>query len=102
MRIHGIQLRGLETLAGDHQLGLDPAYTVLRLPDADAARRLLALTRALLHPGGDAAHRAVGPRRAHAALRSDARLVAADFARERIRSDHDEGRRLQGAVERRV
>ena len=32
MRIHGIQLRGLASLAGDHQLGLDPAYTVYSNP----------------------------------------------------------------------
>ncbi len=86
MRIHGIQLRGLTVPTGDHQLGLDPGYTVLRLSQPEAARRFVALVNALLHPeskratGLDTTGRAV----LTLALRSDGCLVAADFARGRL------------------
>jgi hypothetical protein len=86
MRIHGIQLRGLTAPAGDHQLGLDPGYTVLRLSDPDSARRFVALTRALLHPESERAAQIDARGRAvlTLALRSDACLIAADFARGRV------------------
>ena len=86
MRIHGIQLRGLTVPSGDHQLALDPGYTVLRLSDPGAARRFVALARALLYPESE--HLAQLDTRGRAvltlALRSDACLVAADFARGRV------------------
>ncbi len=86
MRVHGIQLRGLTSPSGDHQLALDPGYTVLRVSEPETARRLLALTRALLHP--ESARVAEIDSRGRAvltlALRSDGCLVAADFARGRI------------------
>ncbi len=94
MRIHGIQLRGLTAPAGDHQLGLDPGYTVLRLPDPDSARRLVALARALLHPESERAGQIDVHGRAviTLALRSDACLIAADFARGRVSLGRHEAR----------
>lgn len=86
MRIHGIQLRGLTAPTGDHQLGLDPGYTVLRIQDPGAARSVLGLVRALLHP--ESARAAQCDRQGRAlltlALRADGCLVAADFARGRV------------------
>lgn len=86
MRVHGIQLRGLTSPTGDHQLGLDPGYTVLRLSDPPAARTLVALARALLHPESEGAAKLDSQGRAvlTLALRSDACLIAADFARSRL------------------
>ena len=86
MRIHGIQLRGLSAPTGDHQLGLDPGYTVLRISDPEAARSALRVARALLHPesaraaGADTQGRAL----LTLSLRADGCLVAADFARGRV------------------
>ncbi len=86
MRIHGIQLRGLTAPTGDHQLGLDPGYTVLRSADPASARNLLALVRALFHP--ESARVVAADTRGRAlmtlALRADGCLVAADFARGRV------------------
>ncbi len=86
MRIHGIQLRGLSAPTGDHQLGLDPGYTVLRIADPAAARRALGVVRALLHPESARATSADTRGRAilTLALRADGCLVAADFARGRV------------------
>jgi len=86
MRIHGIQLRGLSAPTGDHQLGLDPGYTVLRLSDLPTARKLVAITCALLHPESERAAKLDSQGRAvlTLALRSDACLIAADFARGRV------------------
>ena len=86
MRIHGIHLRGLSAPAGDHPLGLDPGYTVVRLADAKAARGFLELIEALLYPSSDdvAARDTRGRAVLSLALRSDAYVIAADFARRRI------------------
>ena len=86
MRIHGIQLRGLSAPTGDHQLGLDPGYTVLRHGDPQSARRALAVVRALLHPASTRAAAADTRGRAvlTLALRADGCLVAADFGRGRV------------------
>ena len=86
MRIHGIHLRGLSAPAGDHPLGLDPGYTVVRLADAQSARRLVELMQALLYPASDAvaSRDARGRAVLSLALRSDAYVIAADFARQRI------------------
>ncbi|HXZ86020.1 MAG TPA: hypothetical protein VEI82_11080, partial [Myxococcota bacterium] len=86
MRIHGIHLRGLSAPAGDHPLGLDPGYTVVRLADVKSARGFLELIEALLYPSseGVAARDSRGRAVLSLALRSDAYLVAADFARGRI------------------
>jgi hypothetical protein len=86
MRVHGIQLRGLTSPTGDHQLGLDPGYTVLRLSDPSAARKLVAIARGLLHPESERAAKLESQGRAvlTLALRSDACLIAADFARGRL------------------
>lgn len=86
MRIHGIQLRGLTSPTGDHQLVLDPGYTVLRGSGPDAARSLFALIRGLLHPACNEATRLDSRGRAvlTLALRSDGCLIAADFARGRV------------------
>lgn len=86
MRIHGIQLRGLTSPSGDHQLVLDPGYTVLRGSGPDAARSLFALIRGLLHPECNEATRLDSRGRAvlSLALRSDGCLIAADFARGRV------------------
>jgi hypothetical protein len=86
MRIHGIQFRGLTAPTGDHQLGLDPGYTVLRCADPATARSVLQLVRALLHP--ESARATASDSRGRAlltlALRADGCLVAADFARGRV------------------
>jgi hypothetical protein len=86
MRVHGIHLRGLSAPAGDHPLGLDPGYTVVRLGDASAARRFLELIQALLYPATEQISRRDSRGRAvlSLALRSDAYVIAADFARQRI------------------
>jgi hypothetical protein len=86
MRIHGIHLRGLSAPAGDHPLGLDPGYTVVRFGDAAAARRFIELIQALLYPASDEITRRDSRGRAvlSLALRSDAYVIAADFARQRI------------------
>ncbi|HTO70239.1 MAG TPA: hypothetical protein VMR31_10300 [Myxococcota bacterium] len=86
MRIHGIHLRGLSAPAGDHPLGLDPGYTVVCLPDAAEARRFLELIEALLYPSSDdvASRDTRGRAVLSLALRSDAYVIAADFARGRI------------------
>ena len=86
MRIHGIHLRGLSAPAGDHPLALDPGYTVVRLSDAKAARGFIELIEALLYPSSDdvAARDARGRAVLSLALRSDAYVIAADFARQRI------------------
>jgi hypothetical protein len=86
MRIHGIHLRGLSAPAGDHPLGLDPGYTVVRLPDAPSARRFVELIQALLYPSTDSIAERDSRGRAvlSLALRSDAYVIAADFARRRI------------------
>ena len=86
MRIHGIQLRGLTAPTGDHQLGLDPGYTVLRVSEPDSARRLVAVACALLHPESKRVTRHDSSGRAvlTLALRSDGCLIAADFARGRV------------------
>jgi hypothetical protein len=86
MRIHGIHLRGLSAPPGDHPLGLDPAYTIVRLPDAASARGFVELIQALLYPASeqllerDTRGRAV----LSLALRSDSYVIAADFARRRM------------------
>ncbi|MEX2206947.1 MAG: hypothetical protein WEF50_12030 [Myxococcota bacterium] len=86
MRIHGIQLRGLTAPTGDHQLALDPGYTVVRCAEPATARSVLQLVRALLHP--ESARATAGDSRGRAlltlALRADGCLVAADFARGRV------------------
>ncbi len=86
MRIHGIQLRGLSAPTGDHQLGLDPGYTVLRVSDPQAARSVVAIARALLHPESTRATQLDTRGRAllTLALRADGCLIAADFARGRV------------------
>ncbi|HTO06333.1 MAG TPA: hypothetical protein VMR86_04680 [Myxococcota bacterium] len=86
MRIHGIHLRGLSAPAGDHPLGLDPGYTAVRFRDAGAARRFIELLQALLYPASDEIARRDSRGRAvlSLALRSDAYVIAADFARQRI------------------
>jgi hypothetical protein len=86
MRIHRIQLRGLTAPTGDHQLGLDPGYTVLRVSEPDSARRFVALACALLHPESKRAaqHDTSGRAVLTLALRSDGCLVGADFARGRV------------------
>lgn len=86
MRIHGIHLRGLSAPAGDHPLGLDPGYTVVRFPDAVSARRFIELIQALLYPSSESIARRDSRGRAvlSLALRSDAYVIAADFARQRI------------------
>jgi hypothetical protein len=86
MKIHGIQLRGLTAPSGDHQLGLDPGYTVLRFSEPDSARRFVAVACALLHPESRRAMQRDTSGRAvlTLALRSDGCLVAADFARGRL------------------
>jgi len=86
MRIHGIHLRGLSAPAGDHPLGLDPGYTVVRFSDAPLARRFIELIQALLYPSTDSIGQLDSRGRAvlSLALRSDAYVIAADFARQRI------------------
>jgi len=86
MRIHGIHLRGLSAPAGDHPLGLDPGYTVVCLHDAAAARHFIELIQALLYPATDQVARRDSRGRAvlSLALRSDAYVIAADFARGRV------------------
>ncbi len=86
MRIHGIHLRGLSAPAGDHPLGLDPGYTVVRFPDAPLARRFIELIQALLYPSTDSIAQRDSRGRAvlSLVLRSDAYVIAADFARQRI------------------
>ena len=86
MRIHGIHLRGLSAPAGDHPLGLDPGYTVVRFDDAAAARRFVELIQALLYPSTESVSQRDSRGRAvlSLALRSDAYVIAADFARQRI------------------
>ena len=86
MRIHGVHLRGLSALAGDHPLGLDPGYTVVRLPDAAQARGFVELVQSLLYPSSEGlANRDTRGRAVLSlALRSDAYVVAADFPRRRV------------------
>ena len=86
MRIHGIHLRGLSAPAGDHPLGLDPGYTVVRFGEAASARRFIELIQALLYPASDEITRRDSRGRAvlSLALRSDAYVIAADFARQRV------------------
>jgi hypothetical protein len=86
MRVHGIHLRGLSAPSGDHPLGLDPGYTVVRFADDASARRFLELMQALLYPASDQVARRDSRGRAvlSLALRSDAYVIAADFARQRI------------------
>ena len=48
MRIHGVHLNGLDSPRGAHQLACEPGYTVVVCPDVRAARRLMAVVRALL------------------------------------------------------
>src|SRR5262247_3528968 len=86
MRIHGIHLRGLSAPAGDHPLGLDPGYTVVRFPEAASARRFVELIQALLYPNTESVSARDSRGRAvlSLALRSDAYVIAADFARNRV------------------
>ena len=86
MRIHGVHLRGLSKPAGDHPLGLDPGYTVVRLADAAQARGFVELVQALLYPSSDglAGRDTRGRAVLSLALRSDAYVIAADFARRRV------------------
>ncbi len=86
MRIHGIHLRGLSAPAGDHPLGLDPGYTVVRFPEAASARRFIELLQALLYPSTESVAQRESRGRAvlSLALRSDAYVIAADFARGRV------------------
>jgi hypothetical protein len=94
MRIHGIHLRGLSAPAGDHPLGLDPGYTVVRFPDASLARRFIELIQALLYPSTESIvrHDSRGRAVLSLALRSDAYVIAADFARQRISLARQEAR----------
>ncbi|MFI5314373.1 MAG: hypothetical protein ACHQ6T_01620 [Myxococcota bacterium] len=94
MRIHGVHLRGLSAPAGDHPLGLDPGYTVVCLRDAASARGFIELIQALLYPGTEEIARRDSRGRAvlSLALRSDAYVIAADFARQRVSLGRQEAR----------
>lgn len=82
MRIHGVQLNGLDSPRGAHQLACEPGYNVVVCSDARAAERLAAVVRALLCDPG--ALRGRGRADVSISLGRQAFRVVADLTGQRL------------------